>query len=73
MIQSVKEFLESEEFYSVSNDFDTHQAMIEFAKLHVQEALKQAAENAELESYGKFGCSINKESILNSYPLGNIK
>ena len=53
-------------------------AMIEFAKLHVQAALKAVSENAELD-YWKGDCQlcgsnvINKESILNAYPLTNIK
>jgi len=47
--------------------------MIEFAKLHVEAALKEASENAELETYGNFGNSINRDSILTAYPLTNIK
>jgi hypothetical protein len=49
------------------------QIMIEFAKFHVEAALKEASENVELETYGNFGNSVNKDSILNSYPLANIK
>ena len=48
--------------------------MIEFAKLHVQEALKQASEKAITEQgeyYYEF--EINKDSIINAYPLENIK
>jgi hypothetical protein len=45
-------------------------ALIEFAKLHVEEALKAASENAEVicDSSDIFQ-SIDKDSILNSYPL----
>jgi hypothetical protein len=62
---------------------------IEFAKLHVQEALKQAHLKAELNYYdskeswmndsnmslNSWGAitSIDKDSILNAYPLENIK
>ena len=49
--------------------------MIEFAKLHVEAALKAASENArlkELEIHLSDG-SVDKDSILNSYPLENIK
>lgn len=46
--------------------------LIEFAKLHVEEALQKAYENADLEYYGDEVC-YNKDSILNSYPLTNIK
>ena len=49
--------------------------MIEFAKMHVREALKQA-----LESIPCLGSSTDiasyedmKDAILNSYPLENIK
>lgn len=57
---------------------DIHNAMIEFAKLHVQEALKQASEKVKLDdgdyiSDGFYETMIDKESILNAYPLENIK
>ena len=58
-------------------------ALIEFAKLHVQEALKLASKNATMISneeqdfrFQNCNCidyKIDKESILNSYPLENIK
>ena len=54
---------------------DVQQAMIEFAKLHVEAALKEASEKArlkELEIHLSDG-SVDKDSILNSYPLENIK
>ncbi len=62
--------------------------MIEFAKLHVIEALKQASEKAEIiyESHRRDGPytstmesshytedSVDKDSILNAYDLDNIK
>lgn len=61
------------------------EAMIEFAKMHVQAALKAANEKAQAKvefwGYGKevqldaseCGTIINQDSILNSYPLDNIK
>lgn len=45
-------------------------AMIEFAKLHVEAALKEASENVKITDYGY---SVDKDSILNSYPVENIK
>ena len=55
--------------------------MIEFAKLHVEAALKEASTKAlmdedwaydgENENYIYTG--INKDSILDAYPLTNIK
>ena len=56
--------------------------MIEFAKMHVQEALKQASEKAfvtpidhEEISEGSFRpiWGVDDESILNAYSLENIK
>lgn len=58
-------------------------AMIEFAKLHVQEALKQASEKVEmitdenqdfrLQSCNCIDYVLDTKSILNAYPLENIK
>lgn len=53
--------------------------LIEFAKLHVIEALKIASEKAEtitqkaifVEGFWD-ETTINKDSILNAYPLSNI-
>jgi hypothetical protein len=54
-------------------DFN-EKVMIEFAKLHVEQALKAAAESkylllkVEVEH-----TSVAKKAILNAYPLTNIK
>ena len=49
--------------------------MIEFAKLHVQQALESAAEKAYFRDFNNYVCHSeeNKKSILNAYPLDNIK
>jgi len=52
--------------------------MIEFAKMHVQAALKQAVIEASVEDYGVLGedspfYRVEENSILNAYPLTNIK
>ena len=50
--------------------------MIEFAKIHVKEALDKASENADTcEQAVMRGHEIivDKETILTSYPLENIK
>ena len=63
------------EFISNAHDIsmeNIHYFMIEFAKLHVEAALQKAYENADLEYYGDEVC-YNKDSILNAYPLTNIK
>ena len=60
------------------------EAMIEFAKMHVQEALKQASEKADadftylgddLKEIGAEYIEVYtiKDSILNAYPLDLIK
>lgn len=50
---------------------------IEFAKLHVEAALKEAAESAtayhEPDLRGGDWYLVDKSSILNAYPLSNIK
>jgi hypothetical protein len=51
-------------------DIDIEHAMIEFAKLHVEAALEAASEKGRCSN----GTSVViKDSILNSYPLENIK
>ena len=54
--------------------------MIEFAKLHVEAALKAASENARIKANTQQGgfmftddFEVVKESILAAYPLGQIK
>jgi hypothetical protein len=49
---------------------------IEFAKIHVEAALKAAVDNIEMYDFnenGEFGRYIDEKSILNSYPLEKIK
>lgn len=52
-------------------------ALIEFAKLHVESALKQAAHRSWCYNKPKFpgdeNWVVDIESILNSYPLDKIK
>ena len=54
--------------------------IIEFAKLHVEAALKAASDNAKIHSERivtlggtRYEDSVDKKSILNSYPPENIK
>ena len=47
--------------------------MIEFAKLHVEAALKEASEEAYVEVLDYNDYEVNKQSILDAYPLENIK
>lgn len=75
MIPTAEEFLKGDE----NNEPWTgtqEQALIEFTKLHVEAALKAAAEKAQItytqEKTWDF-TEVDKDSILNSYPLTNIK
>ena len=56
MIPTAEEFLDTEEYYKVCNNYETRTALIEFAKLHVQEALKQASER---KTYGILVVPLN--------------
>ena len=51
---------------------DTQELMIEFAKLHVEAALEAASKNVEVN--GNIPQDwIDRQSILDAYPLENIK
>jgi hypothetical protein len=54
--------------------------MIEFAKLHVEVALKEASQQAKCcdgaivnLGFEIISATVEKDSILNAYPLENIK
>jgi|GEM_PF-2892267 len=86
MIPTAKEFLESKH---IEGSEPRCKAMIEFARLHVTETLKQAFLNSEMmisendisktRSFTDIyddGCvtiTVSKDSILNSYSLDLIK
>ena len=77
------------EFFDEGNFNTVTDMLIEFAKMHVQEALKQASEKAFVEyidlntdeifdytdviTDDDVGVNVNKDSILKSYSLENIK
>ena len=67
MIPTAEEFLETDKDWNRT----TAQMMIEFAKMHVEEALKQASEQVYVSD--TVFCEIDRDSILNAYPLENIK
>jgi hypothetical protein len=79
MIPTAEEFLKEYELGNTGKiDIeDAREAIIEFAKLHVEAALKAASENATTINKPKFKGDINYvvdgDSILNAYPLENIK
>ena len=84
-MKTAEEFLKN--FNEEENNIDklyydsyVKKAMIKFAKMHVQEALKQASVEAEVEHELSNPYDpnseyqiVNKDSILNAYPLENIK
>ena len=77
-MKTAEEFLKN--FNEEENNIDklyydsyVKKAMIQFAKMHVQEALKQASENAESYVVGGLTSEVDKDSILNAYPLDLIK
>jgi hypothetical protein len=68
------------EFYDKHDSDDCVVMMIDFAKMHVEAALKAASEKAKItyEYSGNTGSEycdefVDKDSILNSYPSENIK
>ena len=86
-IPTAEEFLKTQ--FKKGNSIGTYDLMIEFAKLHVESALKAASESKCINMYDKtwfaqflepgtkildsINITVDKESILNSYPLENIK
>jgi hypothetical protein len=73
-LPTAEEFLESQHKTVPNIEFDIRQVMIEFAKLHVEAALKEASENASVYAdEGGYSEFVDEQSILNSYPLENIK
>ena len=71
LILTGKETYDSE--YSTISKHDALEAMIEFAKIHVKEALKTALNESP---YGSFTDTVSYEDcvhILDCYPLENIK
>lgn len=53
-------------YHLVMNGFEARNAMIEFAKAHVREALEAAADNSVKLSH-------TKDTVRAAYPLENIK
>lgn len=71
-VLTAEEFLDSQHNIIPSTEFDIRKVMIEFAKLHVEEALKQASEKGLVEA-DDMAAYVDRMSILNAYPLTNIK
>jgi hypothetical protein len=73
-LPTAEEFLTSQGLDMYDKNFHAFKKMmIEFAKLHVEATLKAVGENAEIDYTDYDKPFIEKESILNAYPLENIK
>jgi hypothetical protein len=71
-IQTAEEF-NLEKLLDSSHRWNHKEIMIEFAKLHVEAALKAAAENVQTNYFYTEDDPIDKDSILNSYSPNLIK
>jgi len=61
-------------FETLSDAQKSVEIMIEFAKLHVEAALKEASEKATVYAdEGGYSEFVDEQSILSSYSLDNIK
>jgi hypothetical protein len=79
----MEKILTAEEFLIINDDKDfrlsmsgiyVSEMMIEFAKMHVEAALKAASENADTKDVPYTDdIEVDKDSILYSYPLDKIK
>lgn len=84
---TAEEYLASKQ-YDWVEDVNTTECMIEFAKLHVEQALKEASEKVSVLHTNYKGSHkiefpysvdnysdlhLDKDSILNSYSIENIK
>ena len=68
----------AEDFKNYSGFIEETDRLIEFAKLHAEAALLEASEKATVNINGFIqeydeNCCVDKDSILNAYPLENIK
>ena len=64
------------EFYDKHDSDDCVVMMIEFAKLHCEAQAEAITWNVEINDYDEhfqYSPHVDKNSILNSYPLENIK
>jgi len=66
-VPTAKEFLKEKGHHLTTAD------MIEFTKMHVQEALKAEQQRIRIKSKGFVDTTEEEKEILNVYPLSNIK
>ena len=70
MIPTAEEFVNQYDWEN--STLNIPDVLIEFAKLHVKKALEEAVERAVI-TYDRGVEYVDKDSILNAYPLTNIK
>ena len=81
LLKNLDNMITASEFLDKGNFNNTTDMMIEFAKLHVEAALKEASENFKMKikddvhelHMNDDWMEVDKNSILNAYPLENIK
>lgn len=71
MKQTAEEFLDSKSLTVKIGKTEAQELLVEFAKLHVEAALKAAAETNYPSTKANF--ELVNSRILNAYPLDNIK
>jgi hypothetical protein len=72
-ISTVEEFCKSFKPTGKTWQENFHQTIIEFAKLHVEAALKNASKVLDVDNDGDYIEHPTTERILNAYPLTLIK
>jgi len=78
-MMTAEEYLSFQDGYSdLKSDYpkldrSIKEVIIEFAKMHVKETLKQIQDRVYMNNDVNLVFLANKDSILNAYPLDNIK
>jgi hypothetical protein len=73
-IPTAEELMQSKNGDDYTHWEEIHEMLIEFAKLHVQQALKEASVKASVYAdEGGYTEFVDEYSILDSYPLDKIK
>ena len=76
LLKNLDNMITAENFFNQYGGYTREEMLIrarEFAKLHVKAALKEASEKAEWKGYTLAAVEICDYSILDAYPLENIK
>ena len=71
MIPTAEEFVNQYDWENSS--LDIPMVLIEFAKIHVTEALEQASKKADYNFKNSPCSGLERNSILNSYSLTNLR